>query len=83
MGYNMDGAPSDSTLLSHKQESEATVGTSLLKLDSWKLENYADGRVRNWCYGVGNVYLAYIWPTKHHLDATAYLNIVADYIHPL
>ncbi len=35
-----------------------------------------------WCNGVGDVFLAHFVPNEHRLNATAYLSIVADHVHP-
>ncbi len=35
-----------------------------------------------WCNGVGDVFLAHLVPIEHRLNATAYLSIVADHVHP-
>ncbi len=35
-----------------------------------------------WCNGVGDIFLAHLVPIEHCLNATAYLSIVADHVHP-
>ncbi len=35
-----------------------------------------------WCNGVGDILLAQLVPIEHRLNATAYLSIVADHVHP-
>ncbi len=35
-----------------------------------------------WCNGVGDIFLAHLVPIEHRLNATAYLSIVADHVHP-
>ncbi len=34
------------------------------------------------CNGVGDIFLAHFVPIEHCLNATAYLSIVADHVHP-
>ncbi len=35
-----------------------------------------------WCNGVGDIFLAHFVPIEHRLNATVYLSIVADHVHP-
>ncbi len=35
-----------------------------------------------WCNGLGDIFLAHLVPIEHRLNATVYLNIVADHVHP-
>ncbi len=35
-----------------------------------------------WCNSVGDIFLAHLVPIEHRLNATAYLSIVADHVHP-
>ncbi len=35
-----------------------------------------------WCNGVGDIFLAHLVPIEHRLNATVYLSIVADHVHP-
>ncbi len=35
-----------------------------------------------WCNSVGDIFLAHLVPIEHRLNATAYMNIVADHVHP-
>ncbi len=35
-----------------------------------------------WCNCVGDIFLAHFLPIEHCLNATAYLSIVADHVHP-
>ncbi len=35
-----------------------------------------------WCNGVGDIFFAHLVPIEHRLNATVYLSIVADHVHP-
>ncbi len=35
-----------------------------------------------WCKGVGDIFLAHFVSIEHCLNATAYLSIVANHVHP-
>ncbi len=35
-----------------------------------------------WCNGVGDIFLAHLVPIVHRKNATAYLSIFADHVHP-
>ncbi len=51
-------------------------------MKAWIILPWLKGSGRWWCNGVGGIFLAHLVPIEHCLNATVYLSIVADHVHP-